>query len=77
MTKRTRQYLGILATIAAYYLVHEGAHFLCAILMGTFESVCFMGIGMQVVVDFEQMSAAQLGIFCLAGSASTLLICYM
>ena len=23
MTKRTRQYLGILAAIAAYYLVHE------------------------------------------------------
>ncbi len=28
MTKRTRQYLGILAAIAAYYLVHEGAHLL-------------------------------------------------
>ena len=47
MTKRTRQYLGILAAIAAYYLVHEGAHFLCALLMGTFKSVHFMGIGMQ------------------------------
>ena len=47
MTKRTRQYLGILAAIAAYYLVHEGAHFLCAILMGTFEIVHFMGIGIQ------------------------------
>ncbi len=77
MTKRTRQYLGILAAIAAYYLVHEGAHLLCALLMGTFKSVHFMGIGMQVVVDFEQMSAAQLGIFCLAGSASTLLVGYI
>ncbi len=77
MTKRTRQYLGVLAAIAAYYLVHEGAHLLCALLMGTFESVHFMGIGMQVVVDFEQMSAAQLGIFCLAGSASTLLVGYI
>ena len=77
MTKRTRQYLGILAAIAAYYLVHEGAHFLCAILMETFKSVHFMGIGMQVVVDSERMSAAQLGIFCLAGSASTLLVGYI
>lgn len=77
MTKRTRQYLGVLAAIAAYYLVHEGAHFLCAILMGTFESVCFMGIGMQVVVDSEQMSASQLGVFCLAGSVSTLLVGYV
>ena len=77
MTKRTRQYLGILVAIATYYLVHEGAHFLCAILMGTFKSVHFMGIGMQVVVDSERMSAAQLGIFCLAGSASTLLVGYI
>ena len=77
MTKRTRQSLGILAAIAAYYLVHEGAHFLCALLMGTFKSIRFMGIGMQVVVDSEQMSASQLGIFCLAGSASTLLVGYI
>ena len=77
MTKRTRQYLGILAAIAAYYLVHEGAHFLCALLMGTFESIRFMGIGMQIEIYSEQMSASQLGIFCLAGSASTLLVGYI
>ena len=64
MTKRTRQYLGILAAIAAYYLVHEGAHFLCAIRMGTFKNVHFMGIGMQIEIYSEQMSASQLGIFC-------------
>ena len=28
MSKRTRQYIGILAALAAYYLVHEGAHLL-------------------------------------------------
>ena len=77
MTKRTRQYLGVLAAIAAYYLVHEGAHFLCALLMGTFKSVHFMGIGMQIEIYAEQMSASQLGIFCLAGSASTLLVGYI
>lgn len=77
MTKRTRQYLGILAAIAAYYLVHEGAHFLCALLMGTFKSVHFMGIGVQIDVYSEQMSASQLGIFCLAGSVSTLLVGYI
>ena len=77
MTKRTRQYLGVLAAIAAYYLVHEGAHFLCALLMGTFKSVHFMGIGMQIEIYAEQMSASQLGIFCLVGSASTLLVGYI
>ena len=50
MTNRTRQYLGVLAAIAAYYLVHEGAHFLCAIRMGTFKSVHFMGFGMQIEI---------------------------
>lgn len=28
MSKRIRQYIGILAALAAYYLVHEGAHLL-------------------------------------------------
>ena len=32
MSKRTRQYIGILAALAAYYLVHEGAHLLYALL---------------------------------------------
>lgn len=28
MSKRIRQYIGILAALAAYYIVHEGAHLL-------------------------------------------------
>lgn len=36
-----------------------------------------MGIGMQIEIYAEQMSALQLGIFCLAGSASTLLVGYI
>ena len=28
MSKRTRQYIGILFAIVAYYIVHEGAHLL-------------------------------------------------
>ena len=35
MSKRTRQYIGILAALAAYYLVHEGAHLLYALLTGS------------------------------------------
>ena len=34
MTKRVRQYLGILTALAAYYLVHEGAHLLYALACG-------------------------------------------
>lgn len=35
MSKRTRQYTGILATLAAYYLVHEGAHMAGILEVGT------------------------------------------
>ena len=31
MSKRIRQYIGIFAAIAAYYIVHEGAHLLAAL----------------------------------------------
>ena len=40
MSKRTRQYIGILAALAAYYLVHEGTHLLYALL--TAVSQCSM-----------------------------------
>ena len=37
MSKRTRQYIGILAALAAYYLVYEGTHLLYALLTGVFK----------------------------------------
>lgn len=72
MSKRLRQYIGIFAAIAAYYLVHEGAHLLYAVLIGTFRKICFMGIGMQIEINSERMTDAQLGMFCLAGPAAAL-----
>ena len=39
MSKRTRQYIGILAAFAAYYLVHEGTHLLYALLTGVFKQI--------------------------------------
>ena len=41
MSKRTRQYLGILAAVVGYYLIHEGAHFLYALLTGVFKQIMF------------------------------------
>ena len=70
--KRARQYIGILAAAAAYYSVHEGAHLLCAVLLGTFRQIRFMGIGMQVDVYAERMTDGQLAIFCIAGAAATI-----
>lgn len=42
MSKRTRQYIGILAALAAYYLVHEGTHLLYALLTGVFKQIRLM-----------------------------------
>jgi len=71
MSKRTRQYIGILTALVAYYLVHEGAHLLYALLTGVFKKINFMGLGIQVDVCAERMTDTQLGIFCLVGALST------
>jgi MFS family permease len=70
--KRVRQYIGILAATAAYYLVHEGAHLLCAALLGVFKQIRLMGIGMQIDVHAERMADGQMALFCIAGAAATL-----
>ena len=65
MSKRTRQYIGILAALAAYYLVHEGAHLLYALLTGVFKQINFMGLGVQIDVYAEHMTICSLESFAL------------
>ena len=77
MSKRTRQYIGILAALAAYYLIHEGAHLLYALLTGVFKQINFMGLGVQIDVYADRMTDAQLGIFCLAGALATFCAGYL
>ena len=77
MTKRTRQYIGILAAVIAYYLVHEGSHLLYALFTGVFRQIKFMGLGVQVDVFRERMTDTQLGIFCLAGALATFCAAYL
>ena len=77
MSKRVRQYIGILAAVIAYYLVHEGAHLLYALFTGVFRQIKFMGLGVQVDVFRERMTDTQLGIFCLVGAVATLCIAYL
>ena len=67
MSKRIRQYIGILAALVAYYLVHEGAHLLYALFTGVFKQIRLMGLGVQIDVCAERMTDTQLGIFCLVG----------
>ena len=70
--KQMRQYIGILAAAAAYYAVHEGAHLLCAVCLGTFRQIRFMGIGMQIDIYAEWMTDGQMALFCVAGAVATL-----
>ena len=77
MSKRMRQYIGILAALAAYYLIHEGAHLLYALLIGVFKQINFMGLGVQIDVCAERMTDTQLGIFCLVGALATFGVGYL
>ena len=72
MSIRIRQYIGILAAVVAYYIVHEGAHLILALHYGVFRGINFMGLGMQIDVYAERMTDTRLGIFCLSGAVSTL-----
>ena len=74
MSKRTRQYIGILAALAAYYLVHEGAHLLHALLTGVFKQISFMGLGVQIDVYSENMTNMNIGIFCIFDAQATLFV---
>ena len=63
MSKRARQYIGLLAAVASYYVVHEGAHLLYALAMGVFKEIRFMGLGMQIDIYAERLTDTQLGVF--------------
>ena len=76
MSKRMRQYLGILAALVSYYVIHEGAHFTYACAIGVFEKVRFLGLGVQIVTDTQCMTDTQLGIFCALGAIATLIAAY-
>ena len=77
MNKRIRQYVGLLSAVIAYYLLHEGAHLLYALSIGAFKQINLMGLGMQIDIYAEKMTQTQLGVFCLLGSVTTLLIAYI
>ena len=77
MSKQGRQYVGLLSAIVTYYIIHEGAHFIYALLVGTFKNINIMGLGVQIDIYREKMSDTQLAIFCLVGSVATLIVGYL
>ncbi len=71
MSRRMRQYIGIFAAVAIYYIVHEGAHLLTALYYGVFKQINLMGLGIQIDVYADRMTDSQMGIFCLTGTVAT------
>ena len=76
MTKRTRQYFGLLSAVAAYYLIHEGAHLLYALCTDAFKEIHLMGLGIQIDIHRELLTDTQLGIFCLVGAVASQMTAY-
>lgn len=77
MNKRARQYIGLLSAIIAYYVIHEGAHLVYALITGAFKEIKFMGLGMQIDIYETKFNDIQMGVFCIVGSAATLLTAYL
>ena len=77
MSKRTRQYLGLLSAVLAYYIIHEGAHLIYALITGAFKQINVMGMGVQIDIYAERITDIQLGIFCLVGSTATFVTAYV
>ena len=77
MSKKTRQYVGLLLAILFYYVIHEGAHLIYALIIDVFKKVNIIGGGVQVDVFAERMTEIQMGIFCIAGSVATLITGYV
>ena len=77
MNKKRRQYVGLLLAILFYYVIHEGAHLIYALIIDVFKKVSIIGVGVQVDVFAERMTEIQMGIFCIAGSVATLITGYV
>ena len=77
MSKRTRQYIGLLFAILSYYIVHEGTHLIYALITGTLKQINIMGLGVQIDIYVERITDFQLGIFCLVGSIATFVTAYI
>lgn len=77
MSKRIRQYVGLVSALIAYYVVHEGAHFLYALSKGVFKKINFMGLGVQIDIFRERLSDSELGVFCLVGAIATFVVAWL
>lgn len=62
---------GLLIAVFLYYVLHEGAHLVYALALGTFKQINIIGLGIQIETYRERMSDVQTAVFCIAGAAAT------
>lgn len=74
--RNMRKLLAFSLTLVLYYVIHEGAHLIYALMAGSFRQINFLKLGVQIETYRERMSDVQTGIFCLSGPAVTILISY-
>ena len=79
LVKNSRKWLALIIAAALYYIVHEGAHMVVALLHGTFRRIRFIkwGLGVQIVADIDVMSSFQIFVFSIIGAVATLLVGYI
>ena len=65
-----------MSAVLAYYIIHEGAHLIYALITGAFKQINVMGMGVQIDIYAERITDIQLGIFCLVGSVATFVTAY-
>lgn len=78
LVKNSRKWLALLIAVALYYIVHEGAHMVVALLLGTFQRISFVkwGLGMQIVAE-NTMTNMQIFVFSIMGAVATLIVGYI
>lgn len=79
MTQNIRKWTSLIIAIVCYYIIHEGAHLIFALIYGTFQKIRFAywGLGIQIVTDTAAMTNLQLIIFGIAGTIATLTAGYL
>ena len=77
MKKKLRQYFCLLVGVLVYYVVHEGAHLLYALSIGSFRQINILSLGVQIEVYDYLMSSVELGIFCLVGVLASQFVGYL
>ncbi len=77
MKSNLRKWMGVLTAIISYYLVHEGAHLIIALVLGIFQGIRFIGIiGMQILID-SSIPDFHIAVFSSAGAVSAIFTGYL